>query len=85
MPLAASTGWDGGARWAGRHFLWPVLHADYQGEKLTEMDRVEEGFGWSFDLAEIGVRRVGECSATAAGTLWQSLSIDGKLRFPPHS
>ncbi len=87
MPLAASNrvgrevAPDGRADiFYGRSFI-----ADYQGEKLTEMDRVEEGVRLqSFDLAEIGeLRRTWGVFRDRRPELYGSLlSIDGKLRFP---
>src|SRR3990170_6376555 len=87
MPLAASNrvgrevAPDGRADiFYGRSFI-----ADYQGEKLTEMDRVEEGVRLqSFDLAEIGeLRRTWGVFRDRRPDLYGSLlSIDGKLRFP---
>ena len=87
MPLAASNrvgrevAPDGRADiFYGRSFI-----ADYQGEKLTEMDRVEEGVRLqSFDLAEIGeLRRTWGVFRDRRPELYGGLlSIDGKLRFP---
>jgi N-carbamoylputrescine amidase len=87
MPLAASNrvgrevAPDGRADiFYGRSFI-----ADYQGEKLTEMDRLEEGVRLqSFDLAEIGeLRRTWGVFRDRRPELYGSLlSIDGKLRFP---
>jgi N-carbamoylputrescine amidase len=87
MPLAASNrvgrevAPDGRADiFYGRSFI-----ADYQGEKLTEMDRVEEGVRLqSFDLAEIGeLRQTWGVFRDRRPELYGSLlSIDGKLRFP---
>jgi N-carbamoylputrescine amidase len=87
MPLAASNrvgrevAPDGRADiFYGRSFI-----ADHQGEKLTEMDRVEEGVRLqSFDLAEIGeLRRSWGVFRDRRPELYGSLlSIDGKLRFP---
>lgn len=87
MPLAASNrvgrevAPDGRADiFYGRSFI-----SDYQGEKLTEMDRVEEGVRLqSFDLAEIGeLRRTWGVFRDRRPELYGSLlSIDGKLRFP---
>ena len=87
MPLAASNrvgrevAPDGRADiFYGRSFI-----ADYQGEKLTEMDRVEEGVRLqSFDLAAIGeLRRTWGVFRDRRPELYGSLlSIDGKLRFP---
>ena len=87
MPLAASNrvgrevAPDGRADiFYGRSFI-----ADYQGEKLTEMDRVEEGYGcrvltW---LRLANCAGHGGCFATGRPELYGSLlSIDGKLRFP---
>jgi N-carbamoylputrescine amidase len=87
MPLAASNrvgrevAPDGRADiFYGRSFI-----ADYQGEKLVEMDRVEEGVRLqSFDLAAIGeLRRTWGVFRDRRPELYGSLlSIDGKLRFP---
>ena len=87
MPLAASNrvgrevAPDGRADiFYGRSFI-----ADYQGEKLAEMDRVEEGVRLqSFDLAAIGeLRRTWGVFRDRRPELYGSLlSIDGKLRFP---
>jgi N-carbamoylputrescine amidase len=87
MPLAASNrvgrevAPDGRADiFYGRSFI-----ADYQGEKLTEMDRVEEGVRLrSLDLAAIGeMRRTWGVFRDRRPELYGSLlSIDGKLRFP---
>ena len=87
MPLAASNrvgrevAPDGRADiFYGRSFI-----SDYQGEKLMEMDRVEEGVRLqSFDLAEIGeLRRTWGVFRDRRPDLYGSLlSIDGKLRFP---
>ena len=87
MPLAASNrvgrevAPDGRADiFYGRSFI-----SDYQGEKLTEMDRVEEGVRLqSFDLAEIGeLRRTWGVFRDRRPELYGGLlSIDGKLRFP---
>jgi N-carbamoylputrescine amidase len=87
MPLAASNrvgrevAPDGRADiFYGRSFI-----SDYQGEKLTEMDRVEEGVRLqSFDLAAIGeLRRSWGVFRDRRPELYGSLlSIDGKLRFP---
>jgi N-carbamoylputrescine amidase len=87
MPLAASNrvgrevAPDGRADiFYGRSFI-----SDYQGEKLTEMDRVEEGVRLqSFDLAAIGeLRRTWGVFRDRRPELYGSLlSIDGKLRFP---
>ena len=87
MPLAASNrvgrevAPDGRAdTFYGRSFI-----SDYQGEKLTEMDRVEEGVRLqSFDLAAIGeLRRTWGVFRDRRPELYGSLlSIDGKLRFP---
>jgi N-carbamoylputrescine amidase len=87
MPLAASNrvgrevAPDGRADiFYGRSFV-----ADYQGEKLTEMNRVEEGVRLqSFDLAAIGeLRRTWGVFRDRRPELYGSLlSIDGKLRFP---
>lgn len=87
MPLAASNrvgrevAPDGRAdTFYGRSFI-----SDYQGEKLTEMDRIEEGVRLqSFDLAEIGeLRRTWGVFRDRRPELYGSLlSIDGKLRFP---
>jgi N-carbamoylputrescine amidase len=87
MPLAASNrvgrevAPDGRADiFYGRSFI-----ADYQGEKLTEMDRVEEGVRLqSFDLAAIDeLRRTWGVFRDRRPELYGSLlSIDGKLRFP---
>ena len=87
MPLAASNrvgrevAPDGRADiFYGRSFI-----SDYQGEKLTEMDRIEEGVRLqSFDLAAIGeLRRTWGVFRDRRPELYGSLlSIDGKLRFP---
>lgn len=87
MPLAASNrvgrevAPDGRADiFYGRSFI-----ADYQGEKLVEMDRVEEGVRLqSFDLAAIGeLRRSWGVFRDRRPELYGGLlSIDGKLRFP---
>ena len=87
MPLAASNrvgrevAPDGRADiFYGRSFI-----ADYQGEKLAEMDRVEEGVRLqSFDLTAIGeMRRSWGVFRDRRPELYGSLlSIDGKLRFP---
>ncbi|MDP1702760.1 MAG: N-carbamoylputrescine amidase [Aestuariivirga sp.] len=87
MPLAASNrvgrevAPDGRAdTFYGRSFI-----SDQQGEKLTEMDRVEEGVRLqSFDLAAIGeLRRTWGVFRDRRPELYGSLlSIDGKLRFP---
>jgi N-carbamoylputrescine amidase len=87
MPLAASNrvgrevAPDGRADiFYGRSFI-----SDYQGEKLTEMDRFEEGVRLqSFDLAAIGeLRRTWGVFRDRRPELYGSLlSIDGKLRFP---
>ena len=87
MPLAASNrvgrevAPDGRADiFYGRSFI-----SDYQGEKLIEMDRVEEGVRLqSFDLAAIGeLRRTWGVFRDRRPELYGSLlSIDGKLRFP---
>ena len=87
MPLAASNrvgrevAPDGRADvFYGRSFI-----SDYQGEKLAEMDRVEEGVGLqSFDLEAIGeLRRSWGVFRDRRPELYGSLlSIDGKLRFP---
>jgi N-carbamoylputrescine amidase len=87
MPLAASNrvgrevAPDGRADiFYGRSFI-----SDYQGEKLVEMDRVEEGVRLqSFDLAAIGeLRRSWGVFRDRRPELYGSLlSIDGKLRFP---
>ena len=87
MPLAASNrigrevAPDGRAdTFYGRSFI-----SDHQGEKLTEMDRVEEGVRLqSFDLAAIGeLRRTWGVFRDRRPELYGSLlSIDGKLRFP---
>ena len=87
MPLAASNrvgrevAPDGRADiFYGRSFI-----ADYQGEKLAEMDRVEEGVRLqSFDLAAIGeLRRSWGVFRDRRPELYGGLlSIDGKLRFP---
>ena len=87
MPLAASNrvgrevAPDGRADiFYGRSFI-----ADYQGEKLAEMDRVEEGVRLqSFDLTAIGeLRRSWGVFRDRRPELYGSLlSIDGKLRFP---
>jgi N-carbamoylputrescine amidase len=85
MPLAASNrvgrevAPDGRADiFYGRSFI-----SDYQGEKLTEMDRVEEGVRLqTFDLTEIGeLRRSWGVFRDRRPELYGSLlSIDGKLR-----
>ena len=87
MPLAASNrvgrevAPDGRADiFYGRSFI-----ADYQGEKLVEMDRVEEGVRLqSLDLGAIGeLRRTWGVFRDRRPELYGSLlSIDGKLRFP---
>ena len=87
MPLAASNrvgrevAPDGRADiFYGRSFI-----SDYQGEKLVEMDRVEEGVRLqSFDLAAIGeLRRSWGVFRDRRPELYGGLlSIDGKLRFP---
>jgi N-carbamoylputrescine amidase len=87
MPLAASNrvgrevAPDGRADiFYGRSFI-----SDYQGEKLVEMNRVEEGVRLqSFDLAEIGeLRRSWGVFRDRRPELYGGLlSIDGKLRFP---
>jgi N-carbamoylputrescine amidase len=87
MPLAASNrvgrevAPDGRAdTFYGRSFI-----ADHQGERLSEMDRVEEGVRLqSFDLAAIGeLRRSWGVFRDRRPELYGSLlSIDGKLRFP---
>jgi N-carbamoylputrescine amidase len=87
MPLAASNrvgrevAPDGRADiFYGRSFI-----SDHQGEKLIEMDRVEEGVRLqSFDLAAIGeLRRSWGVFRDRRPELYGSLlSIDGKLRFP---
>ena len=87
MPLAASNrvgrevAPDGRAdTFYGRSFI-----SDYQGEKLAEMDRVEEGVRLqSFDLAAIGeLRRSWGVFRDRRPELYGGLlSIDGKLRFP---
>ncbi len=87
MPLAASNrvgrevAPDGRADiFYGRSFI-----SDYQGEKLAEMDRVEEGVRvQSFDLAAIGeLRRSWGVFRDRRPELYGGLlSIDGKLRFP---
>jgi N-carbamoylputrescine amidase len=87
MPLVASNrvgrevAPDGRADiFYGRSFI-----SDYQGEKLTEMDRAEEGVRLqSFDLAAIGeLRRTWGVFRDRRPELYGSLlSIDGKLRFP---
>jgi N-carbamoylputrescine amidase len=87
MPLAASNrvgrevAPDGRADiFYGRSFI-----ADYQGEKLVEMNRVEEGVRLqSFDLAAIGeLRRSWGVFRDRRPELYgRLLSIDGKLRFP---
>ena len=87
MPLAASNrvgrevAPDGRADiFYGRSFI-----ADYQGEKLAEMNRVEEGIKLqSFDLQAIGeLRRSWGVFRDRRPELYGSLlSIDGKLRFP---
>ena len=87
MPLAASNrvgrevAPDGRADiFYGRSFI-----SDYQGEKLTEMNRVEEGVRLqSFDLDAIGeLRRSWGVFRDRRPELYGSiLSIDGKLRFP---
>ena len=87
MPLAASNrvgrevAPDGRADiFYGRSFI-----SDYQGEKLVEMDRVEEGVRLqSFDLAAIGeLRRSWGVFCDRRPELYGGLlSIDGKLRFP---
>ncbi len=87
MPLAASNrvgrevAPDGRAdTFYGRSFI-----SDQHGEKLTEMDRVEEGVRLqSFDLAAIGeLRRTWGVFRDRRPELYGSLlSIDGKLRFP---
>jgi len=87
MPLAASNrvgrevAPDGRADiFYGRSFI-----ADYQGEKLVEMNRVEEGVRLqSFDLAAIGeLRRSWGVFRDRRPELYGGLlSIDGKLRFP---
>jgi N-carbamoylputrescine amidase len=87
MPLAASNrvgrevAPDGRADiFYGRSFI-----SDYQGEKLAEMDRVEEGVRLqSFDLETIGeLRRSWGVFRDRRPELYGSLlSIDGKLRFP---
>ena len=87
MPLAASNrvgrevAPDGRADiFYGRSFI-----SDYQGEKLVEMDRVEEGVRLqSFDLAVIGeLRRSWGVFRDRRPELYGGLlSIDGKLRFP---
>ena len=85
MPLAASNrvgrevAPDGRADiFYGRSFI-----SDYRGEKLTEMDRVEEGVRLqSFDLAAIGeLRRSWGVFRDRRPELYGGLlSIDGKLR-----
>jgi N-carbamoylputrescine amidase len=87
MPLAASNrvgrevAPDGRADiFYGRSFI-----SDYQGEKLVEMDRLEEGVRLqSFDLAAIGdLRRSWGVFRDRRPELYGGLlSIDGKLRFP---
>ena len=87
MPLAASNrvgrevAPDGRADiFYGRSFI-----SDYQGEKLVEMDRIEEGVRLqSFDLEAIGeLRRSWGVFRDRRPELYGSiLSIDGKLRFP---
>jgi N-carbamoylputrescine amidase len=87
MPLAASNrvgrevAPDGRADiFYGRSFI-----SDFQGEKLVEMDRVEEGVRLqSFDLAAIGeLRRSWGVFRDRRPELYGGLlSIDGKLRFP---
>ena len=87
MPLAASNrvgrevAPDGRADiFYGRSFI-----ADYQGEKLAEMNRVEEGIKLqSFDFQAIGeLRRSWGVFRDRRPELYGSLlSIDGKLRFP---
>ena len=87
MPLAASNrvgrevAPDGRADiFYGRSFI-----SDYQGEKLVEMDRVEEGVRLqSFDLAAIGElrRSLGVFRDRRPELYGGLLSIDGKLRFP---
>jgi N-carbamoylputrescine amidase len=87
MPLAASNrvgrevAPDGRAdTFYGRSFI-----SDHQGEKLKEMDRVEEGVRLqSFDLTAIGeLRRTWGVFRDRRPELYGSLlSIDGKLRFP---
>jgi N-carbamoylputrescine amidase len=87
MPLAASNrvgrevAPDGRADvFYGRSFI-----SDYQGEKLVEMDRVEEGIRLqSFDLEAIGeLRRSWGLFRDRRPELYGGLlSIDGKLRFP---
>ncbi len=87
MPLAASNrvgrevAPDGRAdTFYGRSFI-----SDHQGEKLVEMDRVEEGVRLqSFDLTAIGeLRRTWGVFRDRRPELYGSLlSIDGKLRFP---
>ncbi len=86
MPLAASNrvgrevAPDGRADiFYGRSFI-----SDYQGEKLVEMDRVEEGVRLqSFDLEAIGeLRRSWGVFRDRRPELYGGLlSIDGKLRF----
>ncbi|MBL8904536.1 MAG: N-carbamoylputrescine amidase [Rhizobiales bacterium] len=86
MPLAASNrvgreaAPDGRAdTFYGRSFI-----ADCHGEKLTEMDRVEEGVRLqSFDLAAVGeLRRTWGVFRDRRPELYGSLlTIDGKLRF----
>ncbi len=87
LPLAASNrigrevAPDGRAdTFYGRSFI-----SDHLGEKVTEMDRVEEGVRLqSFDLTAIGeLRRTWGVFRDRRPELYGSLlSIDGKLRFP---
>jgi N-carbamoylputrescine amidase len=63
----------------GRSFI-----ADYQGEKVQEMDRIEEGFRLhSFDLDEIGaLRRSWGVFRDRRPALYGALmTLDGKTHF----
>jgi N-carbamoylputrescine amidase len=87
MPLAAANrvgrevAPDGRADvFYGRSFI-----ADYQGEKVVEMDRVEEGFRLAqFDLDAIGeLRRSWGLFRDRRPELYQVLqTLDGKTRHP---
>ena len=87
MPLAASNRVGREVAPDGRVdiFYGRSFFADYQGEKLAEMNRVEEGIKLqSFDLQAIGeLRRSWGVFRDRRPELYGSLlSIDGKLRFP---
>jgi len=86
MPLAASNRVGREVAPDGRTdiFYGRSFISDYQGEKLTEMDRVEEGVRLqSFDLAAIGeLRRSWGVFRDRRPELYGGLlSIDGKSRF----